>query len=419
MPRRRPSERTLLLVVGAVQFVNVLDFMMVMPLGPDFAAGLGIPVSRLGLVGGSYTAAAAVSGLLGAVFLDRFDRRNALLVALVGLVAGTAAGGLARGLPSMMASRLVAGAFGGPATSLAIAIVADEVPPERRGRALGAVMGAFSVASVLGVPLGLELARRGGWPLPFFAVAALGVAVAAVAGAVFPPLRAHLAAGAPAAPGTLALLARRPVQLSLLASASAFLASFAVVPNLSAYFQRNGGFPRERLGWLYLAGGGVTFFTMRGAGRLVDRFGAPPVAAGATLLQVAVLLGLGFAVPGAPVELLFVGFMLANSTRNVSAGALASRVPRPEERARFMSAQSATQHLAASLGAVGAAALLHERADGGLAGMAVVASLSVALALAQPPLLAAVSRRLGPAARAAPERAAAAPGRPPAVPGPE
>ena len=39
------SERTLVFLVGAVQFINILDFMMVMPLGPDFAASLGIPTS--------------------------------------------------------------------------------------------------------------------------------------------------------------------------------------------------------------------------------------------------------------------------------------------------------------------------------------------------------------------------------------
>ena len=71
--------------LGAVQFVNVLDFMMVMPLGPDFAKDLGIPLSHLGYIGGAYTASASVAGVAGAFFLDRFDRRQALVVALLGL----------------------------------------------------------------------------------------------------------------------------------------------------------------------------------------------------------------------------------------------------------------------------------------------------------------------------------------------
>ena len=146
-----------------MQFVNILDFVMVMPLGPDFARALAIPASKLGYVGGAYTAAAAVPGLAGSFFLDRFDRRKALGVALLGLAAGTAAGGLATGFGTLLAARVLAGAFGGPATSLAFSIIADRVPAERRGNAVGGVMAAFSVASVLGVPMGLELAQRGGW----------------------------------------------------------------------------------------------------------------------------------------------------------------------------------------------------------------------------------------------------------------
>ena len=76
---------------------------------------------------------------------------------------------------------MLAGAFGGPATSLALSIVADCVPPERRGRAMGAVMSAFSVASILGIPAALELARQGGWRLPFFVVGGMGLVIMAAA----------------------------------------------------------------------------------------------------------------------------------------------------------------------------------------------------------------------------------------------
>src|ERR1700682_2070878 len=134
-----PARRALavVLLVAAVQFVNILDFVMVMPMGPDFAAALGIPSSRLGLIGGSYTAAAAVAGLVSSLFLDRFDRRPALGISMVGLVVGTALGGLAKDLTTLMIARMVAGAFGGPATSLAFSIVAGGGPPQARGRPAG------------------------------------------------------------------------------------------------------------------------------------------------------------------------------------------------------------------------------------------------------------------------------------------
>src|ERR1700723_2171713 len=89
-----PSERSLIFFVGAIQFVNILDFMMVMPLGPDFARALNIPASQIGLIGGAYTFAAAISGLIAALFLDQFARKRALLFFLFGLMSMTLAGAL-------------------------------------------------------------------------------------------------------------------------------------------------------------------------------------------------------------------------------------------------------------------------------------------------------------------------------------
>ena len=146
-PTTLASERRVVLLLGAVQFVNILDFMIVMPLGPDFSKALGIPVSHLGTIGGSYTASAAISGLVGSLFLDKFDRRKALGWSMAGLVLGTLAGGFATGLNTLLLARVVAGLFGGPATSLSFSIIADIIPPERRGKAMGIVMGAFSLAS--------------------------------------------------------------------------------------------------------------------------------------------------------------------------------------------------------------------------------------------------------------------------------
>ncbi len=393
--RRQTSERMLLFLVGAVQFVNVLDFMMVMPLGPDFAAGLGIPASQLGLVGGAYTAAAAVSGLAAATFLDRFDRRKALAAAMLGLVVATAAGGLATGLGTMVAARVAAGAFGGPATSLSLSIVADAVPAERRGKALGAVMGAFSVASVLGVPAGLELAHLGGWRLPFFAVAGLGLLVAGAALRLMPPMTAHLDRPAEAARPGPTLLRQPAALLSLAATAVTMLSGFAVIPNIAAHLQFNLGYPRDSLGGLYMAGGVVSFMVLRVAGRWVDRVGAPRVAAAGTAVFVLVLLmAFAYPPPWLPVMVAFTAFMIGNSLRSVSMNTLASRVPSPAERARFMSTQSAVQHLASASGAALSTRVLSVGADGRLEGMRSLAFFSTGVALALPLLLLAVTRAL-------------------------
>ena len=390
------SERKLIFLLGCVQFINILDFMMVMPLGPDLGRALQIPNSHMGWIGGSYTVAAAVSGMVCSLFLDRADRRTALLWSLLGLIASTALGGLATGLGSLLAARMLAGSFGGPATALTLAIVADMVPPERRGKAMGALAGAFSAASVLGVPIGLELARWGGWQYPFFAVALAGVLVIVGVRQVLPSMRGHLNAAHPVI-CVRTLLKRRAVVLSLIAVATVMGAQFALVPNLSAFFQFNLHVPREHLGMLYCAGGAVSFVTMRLAGRLTDRLGATPISALGTVAFLTVLMIL--LLPShalLPPILMFVLFMVTSTFRTIPMQAMLSRVPTPPERARLMSAQSAVQHLAAAMGAGLSSFWLTETPSGALVGMDSFGMMAAAVAAGLPFLLWRINMNLVP-----------------------
>lgn len=359
------AERRIILLLASVQFINILDFMIVLPLGPDFAAALGIPLSKLGLVGGAYTAAAAVAGVISSTFLDSFDRRKALALSLVGLVLGTLSGTLAQGFGTLLLARVVAGSFGGPATAIALSILADVVPVQRRGKAMGAVMGAFAAASVLGVPAGLELAHRGGWRMPFFAVSALGVVVIGIAMAVMPPMRDHLLRG----PGlnhrsVSAFLSDRLVQLSLLATGVAFMGTFALIPNLASYLQFNLGYPRQNLGFLYMVGGVVSFVAMRIGGAMVDKGGPNKVTVTGSVFMVGVLsFGLLPTNPVVPVMAMFVTLMLSNAIRSVALNTVSSKVPTPSERGRFMASQSAVQHITAAIGAAASSLFLVEQTD--------------------------------------------------------
>ena len=405
---RAPSERWVVFLIGAVQFVNIWDFVMVMPMGPDFARALDIPLSRLGLVGGAYTAAAAVAGVLGSTFLDRFDRRSALAVAMSGLALGTLGGALAWDLHSLLAARLVAGAFGGPATSLSLSIVADTVPPERRGKAMGAVMGAFSVAAVVGVPVSLQLSLWGGWRLPFVVVGMMGLLVTALVTAALPRLRAHLAHRG--APRSSTMLFRPLVVASYAMTAVTMAAGFLVLPNLSAYVQENLGFPRSQLQWMYFFGGLISFGTLRAVGWLVDRWGSFPVGTVASLLLLGAFDLMFVHVPyGVPVAALFLFIFFALSARNVAYNTLTSKVPEPAERARFMSFQSAVQHLASALGAGVSAQVLFVQPDGRLGNVPTLGRMAMGMVLLLPPLLFWVERGV----RRRP------PGVPPADPFPE
>lgn len=406
-----PAERRIVLLVAAIQLINVLDFVIVMPLGPDFAIGLGIPTSNIGLISGSYTFAAAFAGLAGSVWLDRFPRRPALLVSLAGLVLSTFAASLATGLPTLLAARLAAGMFGGPATALGIALVTDAVPVAKRGRALGTVMAAFSVASVLGIPAGLEISRLFGWRSTFFCVAGLGAAVTAAFAWLMPssdpvfrkqsdPPASSVSLGSTPQPTPDA-----PQRLlsgpALIALSYTFLMSagvFAIVPSLAAYIQFNLGYPRESLGLLYMVGGVFSFASLRVAGLAVDRFGVKKVLVIGTLVHTGAL-GCGFVSSdwAAPAMALIASYMVSSGLRMVPIQTLATRVPLAHQRAQFLSAQSALRHGGSAFGAFVSSAVLVATPEGHLKNMPLVAICALAAAWMVVPLVfraeAAVRRR--------------------------
>ncbi|MDH4120737.1 MAG: MFS transporter [Deltaproteobacteria bacterium] len=378
------SQGSMIFMLAAVQFVNILNFMIVMPLGPDFAEHLNIPLSHLGIIGGSYTLAAGVGGVMASVFLDKLGRRQALLLSLGGMTIGTGLGGLAQGYPDMILSRVAAGLFAGPSMAVVMAILSDVVVPEKRGRAMGVVMSAFSLASILGVPAGLELAHRWGWQAAFWGMGLLGLILVTAVWRVLPPMREHLAHPHPGSflSGYTSMLANPNILTMLLMTVVVMGGQFMLIANLAAYIQVNLGYPREGLGMLYLVGGVVSFFATRLAGPLVDRNGGFTVAAGATVILALVFWG-GFIHQPVliPVLVIYVGFMLGSSFRMVAFSTLSSRLPKPQERGRFMSLQTAVQNFSAALGAMASSLLLSEGPGGVLVGMDWMAYISLGMAL--------------------------------------
>ncbi len=182
-------ERATLLTLAAVQFTHVLDFMIMMPLGSQLMAVFKIDPAQFTYLVAAYGIAAAVAGLAGGFFLDRFDRKRSLVVLFAGFGVATLACALAPTHHTLMLARIAAGAFGGLAGSMVGAMVGDIIPPERRGRAMGVVMSAFPLASVLGVPLGLVLTGKYGWHAPFFLLAGCAAVILGIAIATLPPIR--------------------------------------------------------------------------------------------------------------------------------------------------------------------------------------------------------------------------------------
>ena len=356
-----------LLVLG-IQFVTIVDFMMIMPLGPDFARELGLRLDALGLITAAYVFSAATVSFMSARYMDILPRKRALACCLAGLLCIaviTPSLGESYGLTGLLVGRALAGMFGGPATGLAMTILTDAIAPEKRGRAVGLAGAAFSVAAIAGVPLGLELARIGGWQLPFYSVA-VASGLAMLATLLFIPN--HLQTRRNGRwQGTWTFLARKKTAVAYLIVGITPIASFLFIPNMFTYFQMNLGYPRELIGLLYAIGGTCTLMSMQIAGWNADRFGiasASVVVSLGSVISAIVLFGFDPLI--APLMVLFPIMMVFNSARSVVAHTGSSLVPVPEERGAHMAFQVTVRHLGTGIGAVMGAWILSTGPTGAL-----------------------------------------------------
>ena len=275
-----PPEKRLLYLLAAIQFTHIVDFMVMMPLGPLLARELGVTTYEFGALVSSYTFAAAASGLACAFFIDRFERKTFLLFTCVLFALATFACALAPSYAGLLVARALAGVFGGVLGAVVNTVVADRIPPARRGQAMGVVSTAFALSTVLGVPASLWIANHFqavGWRAPFIAVGVLAVLFAALALRELPKGKAP----APVQGGEIAAawqrirttLADRNHQRALGFAMLIMGSSFTVIPYLTIYATYNVGFPESMLPVMYLLGGAATFFTAPLVGRWADRAG--------------------------------------------------------------------------------------------------------------------------------------------------
>ncbi len=290
--------------------------------------------------------------------MDRFDRKR-LLLTLYGLFAlATLACGLAPGYGFLMVARVAAGMFGGVLSALSQTIVADVVPFERRGRAMGIVMSSFSVSTVAGVPLGLFLASHWSWQAPFIGIALLSGVLALGAALTLPRLNHHLLVkDRPSIwRGIGMVLAEPNHQRAFAFSALLMFTGFTVLPYLTIYMQTNVGVRETQIPYMYLCGGVATLFTARLFGRLADRLGKVPTF---TMLALAVIVPMlaTTLMPLWPLwGVLIVSTLLfiCMSGRMIPGMALVTGAANPALRGTFMalnaSVQSAAMGLASFLG---------------------------------------------------------------------
>lgn len=381
------APRGLVAILAGVQLSHILDFVILMPLGPQLMRALAIDTQQFSLLVSVYTLSAAVSCFLASLVMDRFDRRRVLLAVYAGLVVGTLACGMAPSFAWLLLARVVTGLFGGLLQAIILAIIGDVVPRDEQGRATGMVMAAFAVSSVLGVPLGLAIANNFGWNATFLAIVMFSALNWLLAWWQVPPVRAHLnVAKNTAVTSDIWLLVANPATWMASLLIVSMMSIFAFFPFISPFLVQVLGVSEDSLPQIYLVQGLATMLSTPLIGKLCDRYGPRNVFISCSLIAMGLILVFSHLQSASLALVILLNAALAaiGIGRMTPSMHLINRSVGSEQRGSFMTLVAGVQQLAAS-GASYLGGLLLSGAEGmrqfGQVGVIVAVTMLVSIAI--------------------------------------
>ena len=363
------AEYPLLIILSLLQFTHIVDFLIILPLGPQLMRLLSISPQQFAILISAYSFGAAVFGIGASFLIDKFDRKHVLLVLLTLFTIGLMICSMATDYKSLLIGRVFTGAFGGNLGAMILAVVADSIPRSRCGTATGFVLSAFPIASIIGVPVGLYMASQTTWQVPYNILAIFTLIFSLIALFFLPPMKEHIKNNRQEKGKSFLSAYKESSLLSgLIFMFLLIMGGFTVTSFMSPYLVSNLHFSEKELSYVYLIGGVAAFCTSHLAGKMIDKFGERKIFVVSAMISIFAMVALT-SIAGVSKGTVFVIttlFFTILNCRFISAMSMINSSVDSCKRGRFMELSSAVQQISCGIAAVVSGFLLTSAATGEL-----------------------------------------------------
>lgn len=166
-------------VLGTSEFVMV-------GLLTEVASDMKISISIAGSLVSAFALSFAIGTPIFTALFSRFSKRP-LILALIGVfIIGNMITAISGSYGLLLISRVITAVVTGVLIALAMAVASETLPPEKRGPVISIIFTGFTVASVLGVPLGTFIGQWGGWHMSYWFTTLLGMVSLIASSATIP-----------------------------------------------------------------------------------------------------------------------------------------------------------------------------------------------------------------------------------------
>lgn len=373
----------LIIVLALVQLTNMLDFMIISPLGAHLNRVMGINSSRFGFVVSAYAFTAALSGLFTALFADKYDRRKLLIFFYTGFITGTFLCGFANTYVALLLSRIITGAFGGVIASVIFTIITDMFDFQVRGRVISFVQISFSASQAIGIPFALFLTNRFDWHLPFLSIAIFSSLLLFLIFIWIRPMKPAANFKGGNYKRLLGIIAEKNYWKAYACTGLLVIGGFLIMPYVSIFLVHNVSIPENRLSIIYMIAGISTIITAPLVGKLSDKFGKYTIfIIGSAILIIMLLIYTSLIHSTLWIVILIFSILyISVSSRMISGMALITKVPRHADRGSFMSISSSVQQLAGGLAAAAGGLIVYQNDAGRLINYSILGVITVTLVI--------------------------------------
>lgn len=267
------AARTKLATVALVTVGFALGFaeFIVIGITPDIAEIYQIPLSDAGNLVGYFAVAYAVSTPIIVLSTGRFRRFPLFVIFLIVFNVGNILAILAPSYEVLMLARICTAIVSGVTLSTVMTFINDIIPQEQAPRIISFVYAGFSVASVLGTPIGTLLSDTFGIKSAFVAVEAVALLVTVLLLISVP--RSGSTDVSSSVREQLVILKDRRIILVLVMKAFGMAATYVFYVYVTPILEDSVGLSVWMVSLVLFFYGGATIVSNLGSGSLAQRYG--------------------------------------------------------------------------------------------------------------------------------------------------
>lgn len=253
-----------------VSFMLGCNEFIVVGIISDISGSLNVSVATVGYLVTIFAIVYAISTPLITILTNRFNRYHTFMALMVIFLIGNTLTGFATSFPMMAAARMVTAVVAGTIESLSIAICSAIAPRNKRAILISWIAAGFSIASVIGVPIGTAISTHFGWQDAFHLISLLSLITCIVLGVLLPRDLKQPTSGIKA---QLVLLTDKRIYLGAALILFTAATSYAYYTYVRPLITTTLGFNTTMLNWLLMIIGIVSIISNRLSGTLAEHHG--------------------------------------------------------------------------------------------------------------------------------------------------